>query len=135
MSYRSPADPVAGVARHGAAVPAKLLRCGRKTVADLRALKGKRHLSMLFVDTLDEAAAASAATIDVLAIIAPVWTPPMAKRRASPHIMRMNGANPAHSHQLCDPASIFAIRLYNHYRKRRHHMPRPQQLRRETSTG
>ena len=49
----------------------------RKTVADLRALKGKRQLTMLFVDTLDEAAAASAAGIDILSIIDPVWTPAM----------------------------------------------------------
>ena len=32
---------------------------------------------MLFVDTLDEAAAASAAGIDILSIIDPVWTPEM----------------------------------------------------------
>ena len=49
----------------------------RLTVADLRALKGKRQLTMLFVDTLDEAAAASAAGIDILSIIDPVWTPAM----------------------------------------------------------
>jgi 3-methyl-2-oxobutanoate hydroxymethyltransferase len=49
----------------------------RMTVADLRALKGKRQLTMLFVDTLDEAAAASAAGIDMLSIIDPVWTPEM----------------------------------------------------------
>jgi 3-methyl-2-oxobutanoate hydroxymethyltransferase len=49
----------------------------RKTVADLRALKGRRQLTMLFVDTHDEAAAASAAGIDILSIIDPVWTPTM----------------------------------------------------------
>jgi 3-methyl-2-oxobutanoate hydroxymethyltransferase len=49
----------------------------RPTVADLRALKGKRQLTMLFVDTVDEAAAASAAGIDILSIIDPVWTPEM----------------------------------------------------------
>lgn len=49
----------------------------RKTVADLRALKGKRQMTMLYVDTLDEAAAASAAGIDMLSIIDPVWTPEM----------------------------------------------------------
>jgi len=49
----------------------------RLTVADLRALKGKRQLTMLYVDTVDEAAAASAAGIDILSIIAPVWTPEM----------------------------------------------------------
>ena len=49
----------------------------RLTVADLRALKGKRQLTMLFVDTPEEAAAASAAGIDLLSIIDPVWTPAM----------------------------------------------------------
>ena len=49
----------------------------RPTVADIRALKGKRQISMLFVDTVDEAAAANAAGIDMLSIIDPVWTPEM----------------------------------------------------------
>ena len=49
----------------------------RPTVADIRALKGKRQMSMLFVDTPDEAAAAAAAGIDMLSIIDPVWTPQM----------------------------------------------------------
>lgn len=49
----------------------------RTTVADIRALKGKRKLSMLFVDTPEEAAAAAAAGIDMLSIIDPVWTPEM----------------------------------------------------------
>jgi 3-methyl-2-oxobutanoate hydroxymethyltransferase len=53
------------------------------TVADLRALKGKRQLTMLFVDTPEEAAAASAAGIDMLSIIDPVWTPEM--RAAAGH--------------------------------------------------
>ena len=49
----------------------------RPTVADIRALKGKRQLTMLYVETLDEAAAAAAAGIDMLSIIAPLWTPQM----------------------------------------------------------
>jgi 3-methyl-2-oxobutanoate hydroxymethyltransferase len=49
----------------------------RPTVADIRALKGKRQLSMLFVETPDEAAAAAAAGIDMLSIIDPLWTPEM----------------------------------------------------------
>jgi len=49
----------------------------RMTVADLRAQKGKRQMTMLFVETPDEAAAAAAAGIDLLSIIAPVWTPEM----------------------------------------------------------
>jgi 3-methyl-2-oxobutanoate hydroxymethyltransferase len=53
------------------------MRHKRMTVADLRGLKGKRQLTMLFVDTPEEAAAASAAGIDILSIIAPVWTKEM----------------------------------------------------------
>jgi 3-methyl-2-oxobutanoate hydroxymethyltransferase len=34
-------------------------------------------MTMLFVDTVDEAAAASAAGIDILSIIDPLWTPAM----------------------------------------------------------
>ncbi|MGQ0564621.1 MAG: 3-methyl-2-oxobutanoate hydroxymethyltransferase [Gemmobacter sp.] len=49
----------------------------RMTVADLRAAKGRRKLSMLFVETEDEAAAAAAAGIDVLSIVAHLWTPAM----------------------------------------------------------
>jgi 3-methyl-2-oxobutanoate hydroxymethyltransferase len=49
----------------------------RMTVADLRALKGKKQLTMLFVDTPDEAQAAAAAGIDILSIIDPIWTPEM----------------------------------------------------------
>jgi 3-methyl-2-oxobutanoate hydroxymethyltransferase len=53
------------------------MKNNRKTVADLRALKGKRQMTMLFVDNVDEAAAASAAGIDMLSIVDPVWTPQM----------------------------------------------------------
>jgi len=53
------------------------MRHNRMTVGELRVLKGKRQLTMLYVDTLDEAAAASAAGIDLLSIIDPVWTPKM----------------------------------------------------------
>ena len=49
----------------------------RLTVADIRALKGKRQLSMLYVDTPEEAAAAAAAGIDMLSIIDPSWTAEM----------------------------------------------------------
>ena len=53
------------------------MKNNRKTVADLRALKGKQQLTMLFVDNVDEAAAASAAGIDMLSIIDPLWTSQM----------------------------------------------------------
>lgn len=49
----------------------------RPTVADMLALKGKRQIKMLFVDTVEEAAAANEAGIDMLSIIDPVWTPQM----------------------------------------------------------
>ena len=44
------------------------------TVADLRAGKGVRQLSMLHVTTLDEVAAAHAAGIDLLSIVDPLWS-------------------------------------------------------------
>jgi 3-methyl-2-oxobutanoate hydroxymethyltransferase len=53
------------------------MKNNRLTVADLRALKGKRQLAMLYVDTPDEARAAAAAGIDLLSIPGPVWTPEM----------------------------------------------------------
>jgi 3-methyl-2-oxobutanoate hydroxymethyltransferase len=53
------------------------MKTGRMTVADLRAQKGKRQMTMLFVETPDEARAAAAAGIDLLSIIDPVWTPEM----------------------------------------------------------
>ena len=43
----------------------------RPTVADIRALKGKRQMTMLYVDTPNEAAAAAAAGIDMLSITDP----------------------------------------------------------------
>ena len=41
------------------------------------ALKGQRQITMLYVDTVDEAAAVAAAGIDMLSIIQPVWTAEM----------------------------------------------------------
>ncbi len=49
----------------------------RNTVADLRAMKGKRQISMLCVDTLDEARAADAAGIDTLSVDENLWTSEM----------------------------------------------------------
>lgn len=53
------------------------LKNNRPTVADIRAQKGIRQLTMLYVETPEEAAAAAAAGIDMLSIIAPLWTPEM----------------------------------------------------------
>lgn len=53
------------------------MRSTRRTVADMLAMKGRRQLRMLYVDTLEEAAAASAAGIDILSIPGTVWTPAM----------------------------------------------------------
>ncbi len=53
-----------------------------KTVAELLALKGQQQLTMLYVTTLDEAAAAEAAGIDILSIVDSLWTPAM--RAAAP---------------------------------------------------
>ena len=53
------------------------MRGKRPTVADIRALKGKRPLTMLYVETVEEAEAAAAAGIDMLSIIDPLWTPRM----------------------------------------------------------
>ncbi len=47
------------------------------TIADLRAQKGKQQMTMLFVESPDEAAAASAAGIDLLSIISPRWNAEM----------------------------------------------------------
>ncbi len=55
----------------------------RPTVADIRAMKGQRKLSMLFVETPEEAAAAADAGIDILSIIDPLWTPDMRQAAGS----------------------------------------------------
>jgi 3-methyl-2-oxobutanoate hydroxymethyltransferase len=47
----------------------------RPTVADLLAAKGRRQLTMLHVTSVDEAAAAEAAGIEMLSIIDPLWSP------------------------------------------------------------
>lgn len=61
----------------------------RPTIADLRALKGQRQLSMLRVETLDEAAAAQQAGVDLLSV------PPMllgpAFREAAPTVFAIPG--------------------------------------------
>src|SRR5271167_1634013 len=54
-----------------------LTKHARLTVHDLRKLKGKRQLTMLFVETLEEAAAAPAAGIAILSIVEHLWSPAM----------------------------------------------------------
>jgi 3-methyl-2-oxobutanoate hydroxymethyltransferase len=49
----------------------------RPTVADIRATKGRRQLSMVHIENLDEARACAAAGIDVLSIDSPHWGPVM----------------------------------------------------------
>jgi 3-methyl-2-oxobutanoate hydroxymethyltransferase len=49
----------------------------RKTVADLLAGRGTGQLSMLHIESLDEAAAAAASGIDLLSIETPIWSPRM----------------------------------------------------------
>ncbi len=49
----------------------------RKTVADLRALRGVRQMSMIHIEDQIEAAACAAAGIDVLSIEDPVWNQQM----------------------------------------------------------
>jgi 3-methyl-2-oxobutanoate hydroxymethyltransferase len=54
----------------------------RMTVADLLKDRGTRQLSMLHVRSLEEAAAAGGAGINILSIVDPLWTPEM--REAAP---------------------------------------------------
>jgi len=49
----------------------------RLTVAELRARRGEVVHTMLFVETVEEAAAAAAAGIDMLSIVEPLWTAEM----------------------------------------------------------
>lgn len=59
------------------------MRHNRLTVADIRAQKAKRRLTMLYVETLDEARAAAQAGVDILSIIDPLWTPEMREAAGS----------------------------------------------------
>jgi len=61
----------------------------RLTIADLRALKGKRQLSMLRVETLDEAAAAQQAGVDLLSVPPALLGP--AFREAAPTVFAIPG--------------------------------------------
>ena len=60
------------------------------TVADLRALKGKRQLTMLRYETLDEARAAEAAGIDIASVPPDLVAHPE-YRKAAPGVFTMTG--------------------------------------------
>jgi 3-methyl-2-oxobutanoate hydroxymethyltransferase len=62
----------------------------RPTVADLRALKGKRQLTMLRIFTLDEAAAAEEAGIDIVSVPPDLVTDPR-YRKVAPTLFSMSG--------------------------------------------
>lgn len=64
----------------------------RPTVADLRAWKGKRQLTMLRIFTLDEAAAAEEAQIDVVSLPMELVTHPD-YRKAAPTLFSMTGVD------------------------------------------
>ncbi|MEX8495098.1 3-methyl-2-oxobutanoate hydroxymethyltransferase [Sphaerotilus sp.] len=61
----------------------------RSTIADLRALKGQRQLSMLRVETLDEAAAAQQAGVDLVSVPPGLLGP--AFREAAPTLFAVPG--------------------------------------------
>jgi 3-methyl-2-oxobutanoate hydroxymethyltransferase len=62
----------------------------RPTVADLRALKGKRQLTMLRYFSLDEARAAEAAGIDIASVPPELLCDPQ-YRVAAPGVFSMTG--------------------------------------------
>jgi 3-methyl-2-oxobutanoate hydroxymethyltransferase len=62
----------------------------RPTVADLRALKGKRQLTMLRIFTLEEAAAAEEAGIDIVSVPPDLVTDPL-YRKVAPSLFSMSG--------------------------------------------
>lgn len=62
----------------------------RPTVADLRALKGKRQLTMLRIFTLDEAAAAEEAGIDIVSVPPDLVSDPK-YRKVAPSLFSMSG--------------------------------------------
>lgn len=67
-------------------------KTNRMTVADLRALKGKRQLAMLRVETLEEAAAAERAGIDMVSVPPSMMLDP-AFREAAPTVFAVPGDN------------------------------------------
>jgi len=51
-----------------------MIKTNRPTVADLRALKGQRKLTQVLVQSVDEAAAAAAASIDMVSVDETIWS-------------------------------------------------------------
>ena len=68
------------------------MRKNRPTVADLRAMKGKRQLTMLRVLTLDEAEAAEKAGVDIVSVPPELVTDPR-YREVAPTLFTMPGEN------------------------------------------
>ena len=64
----------------------------KPTVADLRALKGQRQLTILRVFTLDEASAAEAAGIDIVSVPPGLVSHPD-NRKAAPTLFSMTGVD------------------------------------------
>src|SRR5690606_4800864 len=68
------------------------MKRNRPTVADLRAMKGKKQLTMLRVLTLDEAEAAEKAGIDIVSVPPELVTDPR-YREVAPTLFTMPGEN------------------------------------------
>lgn len=67
-------------------------KTNRKTVADLRALRGERQLAMLRVESLEEAQAAEQAGIDMVSVPSELVLDP-AFREAAPSVFAIPGAD------------------------------------------
>ena len=82
----------------------------RPTVADIRAMKGKRQLTMLRVMTLDEAEAAERAGVDIVSIPPELLFNPQ-YRDAAPSLFSMPGDN-FYEFGTADDFVRFAFKLY-----------------------
>lgn len=82
----------------------------RPTIADLRAMKGKRQLTMLRVLTMDEAEAAERAGIDIVSVPAELVLNPQ-YRDAAPSLFTMPGDN-FYEIGTADDFVRWAFRLY-----------------------
>ncbi len=82
----------------------------RPTIADLRAMKGKRQLTMLRVMTLDEAEAAERAGIDIVSIPPDLLLNPQ-YRDAAPSLFSMPGDN-FYEIGTADDFLLWAFKMY-----------------------